>query len=260
VPVAKVTHCRHASGELPSQRFADHGVDLFPRKLRDPLQRHDAAVADQVDMRVDQPQEARSHRHNRLGHSRMVARIPTAQPRQCHHPRRARWRRRTRNLHHRRHGLHESRTHCRATQASGACQMRISCEEPARGIRPPPIRITFISLLLPLTDVRPDEFRNAVGLRTGSKRWSGSRRSCCGLTSRCCACQTECQHRKPSLRRRRHQHSHSNLCRALRPPTSPVDVPPSHSQNSMFDTPDAREGVPPGRSDRPRGRNRLSGL
>ena len=167
MPVAKVTHCRHASGELPSQRFADHGVDLFPRKLRDPLQRHDAAVADQVDMRVDQPQEARSHRHNRLGHSRMVARIPTAQPRQCHHPRRARWRRRTRNLHHQRHGLHESRTHCRATQASGACQMRISCEEPARGIRPPPIRITFISLLLPLTDVRPDEFRNAVGLRTG---------------------------------------------------------------------------------------------
>jgi len=57
VPVAKVTHCRHASGELPSQRFADHGVDLFPRKLRDPLQRHDAAVADQVDMRVDQPRK-----------------------------------------------------------------------------------------------------------------------------------------------------------------------------------------------------------
>jgi hypothetical protein len=29
VQVAEVTDCRHASGELPSQRLGDHGVDFF---------------------------------------------------------------------------------------------------------------------------------------------------------------------------------------------------------------------------------------
>ena len=57
VPVAKVTDRRHTSGELPSQRLDDHGVDLFRRIFRDPLQRHHAAVADEVDMRVDQPRK-----------------------------------------------------------------------------------------------------------------------------------------------------------------------------------------------------------
>jgi hypothetical protein len=78
----------------------------------------------------------------------------------------------------------------------------------------------------PLSDLRPDKFRKAVGLRTGSKRWSGSRRSCCGTDF----LMLRLPDRMPtsqalSLRRPRHQPSHSNLCPALRPPTSPVDVP-----------------------------------
>ena len=55
VPVAEVTDGRHTGGELASQRLADHLVDLFRRVPGDALQRHHAAVADEVDMRVDQP-------------------------------------------------------------------------------------------------------------------------------------------------------------------------------------------------------------
>ncbi len=57
VPVAEVTDRRHTSGELPSQGLDDHGVDFFWRVLREPLQRHHTAVADEVDMRVDQPRQ-----------------------------------------------------------------------------------------------------------------------------------------------------------------------------------------------------------
>jgi hypothetical protein len=68
----------------------------------------------------------------------------------------------------------------------------------------------------PLADVRPDEFRNADP-RTASKRWSGSKRSCWvfGVVV-------------TSL--------HTQTCVPLRPPTSPVDVPAPHSQNSTLDT------------------------
>jgi hypothetical protein len=57
VPVAEVTDRRHASGELATQRLDDHGVDFFRRIFREPLQRHDTAVADEVDMCVDQPRQ-----------------------------------------------------------------------------------------------------------------------------------------------------------------------------------------------------------
>lgn len=68
-----------------------------------------------------------------------------------------------------------------------------------------------------LSDLRPDEFRNAAGPQTASQRWSGSRRSCWvfGVVV-------------TSL--------HIQTCVPLRPPTAPVDVPASHSQNSMLDT------------------------
>jgi hypothetical protein len=57
VPIAEVTDRRHTSGELASQRLADHGVDLFRRVPGSPVQRHHVAVADEVDMRVDQPRQ-----------------------------------------------------------------------------------------------------------------------------------------------------------------------------------------------------------
>jgi hypothetical protein len=53
VPVAEVTDRCHTSGELPAQCLDNHGVDFFRRVLREPLQRHHTAVADQVNMGVD---------------------------------------------------------------------------------------------------------------------------------------------------------------------------------------------------------------
>src|SRR5215207_7316112 len=57
VPVAEVTDGRHTSGELASQRLAYHLVDFIRRVPSDALQRQHAAVADEVDMGVDQPRK-----------------------------------------------------------------------------------------------------------------------------------------------------------------------------------------------------------
>ena len=54
-PVAQVTDRRHPGGEVASQGLNDHGVDLFRRVLREPLQRHHTAVVNEVDKRVDRP-------------------------------------------------------------------------------------------------------------------------------------------------------------------------------------------------------------
>jgi hypothetical protein len=55
MPVAEVTNRRHTSGQLPSQRLGDYGLDLLRRVAGDALQRQNTAVADEVDMGVDQP-------------------------------------------------------------------------------------------------------------------------------------------------------------------------------------------------------------
>jgi hypothetical protein len=57
VPIAEVTDRCHTSGELASQRLADHGVDFFRGVPGSTVQRHHVAVADEVDMRVDQPRQ-----------------------------------------------------------------------------------------------------------------------------------------------------------------------------------------------------------
>ena len=99
----------------------------------------------------------------------------------------------------------------------------------------------------------PDEFRNAVGLRTGSKRWSGSRRSCCGTDFLDAApARPNANVARPSLRRRRHQPSHSNLCPAPRPPTSPVRCTPV-SFSEFESTHLCTAGRNSGRPDRPGG-------
>jgi hypothetical protein len=57
LPLAEVTDRRHTSGELPSQRLDNHGVDLFRGVPGGALQRHHAAVADEVNMHIDQPRQ-----------------------------------------------------------------------------------------------------------------------------------------------------------------------------------------------------------
>jgi hypothetical protein len=57
MPVAEVTNRRHTSGQLPSQRPGDHGLYLVRGIPGDALQRQSTAVANEVDMSVNQPRQ-----------------------------------------------------------------------------------------------------------------------------------------------------------------------------------------------------------
>jgi hypothetical protein len=112
-----------ASGSsVASQRLDDHGVNRFRRIFCDPLQRHPAVIADDVDMGVDQPRQYSRiavieqltigrwlvpHRLSPDNATILEEHRGTAEPE---------------IFTHRRHGLHGSRTHRMATQPTGACQ------------------------------------------------------------------------------------------------------------------------------------------
>ena len=86
----------------------------------------------------------------------------------------------------------------------------------------------------------PDEFRNAVAYpRTGSKRWSGSRRSCCGTHF----LMLRLPDRMPTLQALSSASSSPAFTfkPVSRDQTANISrrCTPSHSQNSMLDTPHA---------------------